>query len=100
MATYVELYNLRNSDLRNRVMMACIIAAETVMNEDAGVPNHTNRLLWAKAVFQDPRVETARMYMAVLAANNTAAIAAITGATDTTIQTNVDDHIDLFANGS
>lgn len=39
------------------------------------------------------------MFLAVLAANNAATVANITGATDVAIQTNVDDHIDLFADG-
>lgn len=101
MATYAELFSLRNnSDLRNKVTSAVIIAAETVMNELDTVPNHANRLIWAKGVFANPRTETDRMFMAVLAANKDASVAQIEGATDAAIQTNVDDHIDLFADGS
>lgn len=101
MATYEELFGLRNnSDLKNRVTSAVIIAAETVMNELDTVPNHANRLIWAKGVFAGPSREADRMYMSVLAANKDASVAQITGASDTAIQTNVDDHIDLFADGS
>ena len=101
MATYAELYDLRNdSELRNRVTTAVIIAAETIMNEPGAAANHANRLIWAKSVFANPRVEMERMFMAILAANSGATVSAIQGATDTAIQSNVDDHIDLFADGS
>ena len=101
MATYEELYGLRtDSALRNRVTTACIIAAETVMLELDTVDNHVNRLLWAKAVFANPSGEAKRMFMAILAANESATVVVIQSATDAAIQTNVDDHIDLFADGS
>lgn len=101
MATYEELYNLRtDSALKNKVTTACIMAAETVMNELVTVDNHANRLLWAKAVFANPSGEANRMFMAILAANVAADVAVIQAATDVAIQTNVDDHIDLFADGS
>ena len=101
MATYEELYTLRtDSALKNRVTTACILAAEAVMLEDGGTANHANRLLWAKAVFANPKGEADRMFMAILAANSAATVANIQSATDAAIQTNVDDHIDLFADGS
>ncbi len=101
MATYVELYSLRNdSELRNRVTAAVIIAAETVMGEDGGTANHANRLTWAKNALISPRAETKRMFWALLAANKDATVTSIQGATDAAIQVNVDDHIDLFADGS
>ena len=100
MATYEELYTLRNdSSLKNRITTACIIAAETVMLEDGGTANHANRLLWAKAVFANPKGEATRMFMAILAASEAADVAVIQTATDAAIQTNVNDHIDLFADG-
>ena len=101
MATYDELYSLRNdSALKNRVTTACIMAAEAVMLEDGGTANHVNRLLWAKAVFANPGSEANRMFMAILAANAAATVAVIQAATDAAIQANVDSHIDLFADGS
>jgi len=101
MATYTELYSLRSdSALRNRVMVACIVSAEAVMAEIDTTPNHANRLLWAASVFANPTTESMRMFMAVLAANKDATISIIQTATDTQIQTNVDNHIDLFATGA
>lgn len=101
MATYEELFSLRNnSSLKNRVQTAVVIAAETVMNELDTVPNHVNRLIWAKSVFAQPSIEADRMYWAVLAANSSSSVAVIIGASDSAIQANVNDHIDLFADGS
>lgn len=101
MATYTELYGLHNdSSLRNRVMVACIVAAETITDELDTVPNHANRVLWAASVFANPTAEAKRMFMAVLAANKDQSVSAVQGASDAQIQTNVDDHIDLFATGS
>ena len=100
MATYSELYDLRNnSALKNKVAIAVIVAAETIMGEDGGTPNNANRLVWAAGVFANPRVESDRMFMAVLAANAGSSVAQITGASDAAIQANVDEHIDLFATG-
>lgn len=101
MATYQELRGLfAHNELKNKVEVACIVAAETIRGEDAGVTNHTNRLLWAKAAFASPRAVAGQMMMALLAANKDAATAAITGATDSAIQTKVDAAVDLFADGS
>ena len=101
MATYAELFGLKyDPTLKNRVNTAVIVAAETVMNEEPTTDNHVNRKLWAKQVFASPHAESERMYMAVLAANNTFTVEQIQGATDALIQANVDDHIDLFADGS
>lgn len=100
MATYAELYNLRNdSALRNKVVVAVIVAAETIMNEDGGTANHANRLIWAGSVFANPGFEADRMFMAVLAANSDLTVTQIQEASDAAIQTNVDAHIDLFATG-
>lgn len=98
MATYTELYDLNSeSALKNRVLVACLIAAETVMNEADTVPNHANRLIWAKNVFENPNYESQRMYWALLAANNALSTTQIKNATDAAILTEVEAHIDLFA---
>lgn len=101
MATYNELRALfANDDLRNRIEVAVIIAAESVRTEDAGTTNHANRLTWAKAAFSSPRGVAEQMLMALLAANNEATVAQITEATDAQIQTKVDAAVDVFADGS
>jgi len=98
MATYTELFGLRNdSDLRNRIIVACIIAAEGIMAEDAATTGHTQRMAWARQVFANPGNEADRMLMAVLAANNTLSTETIQGASDADIQTAVNNHVNLFA---
>lgn len=101
MATYDELFGLQaNDSLRNRIAVACIVAAEAIRTENANTANHANRLLWAKAVFANPQGEAQRMLWAVLAQNKTATVAQITGATDATIQTAVSAAVDVFATGA
>lgn len=101
MATYTELFALRANDaLRNRVMVACIIAAEAIRSEAEATANHANRLLWAKAVFANPVSEAERMFWAVLAQNAAVTVAQITGATDVQIQTAVNGAVNVFATGA
>ena len=100
MATYTELFDLRNdSTLKNKITVACIVAAETIRTESGATPNHANRMLWAKDVFANPGLESDRMLMAVLAQNKNATVAQITSASDATIQTAVNTAIDVFAIG-
>ena len=99
MATYEELLTAESNDNLNRkVRVAVIIAAETVRTEDVATPNHADRLLWAKAVFQSPSTEASRMVWAVLAQNKDATFAQIVGASDASVQTAVDAAVAVFAN--
>lgn len=98
MATYKELFDLSSSDdLRNKVQVACIIAAETVRAESEAVNNHANRLKWAKAVFENPASMAKTMLWAILAGNSSATVSQIVNASDSAIQTKVTAAIDLFA---
>ena len=95
MASYSEIYNLFSEKaFRNKVRVACIIAAETIRTED---PPSATRLAWAKATFEDPLNAADKMRMAVLAANNALPVATILAATDAQIQAKVDAAIDVFA---
>ena len=100
MATYLELFAIRNNgELRNRVAVACVIAAEAIRVEQDSVPNHANRLVWSKAVFANPLREAERMLWAVLAQNAGATQAAILGATDAAVLTAVNTAVNVFATG-
>jgi hypothetical protein len=101
MAAYLDLIRVAaiNGDLQQQVQVACFIQAGVIQGEPGGTSNHTNRMLWAKAVYQDPEREGRRMLWAVLAANNTATLAQIQSATDAQVQTAVAAAVDLFANG-
>ncbi len=98
MATYDELLIVsENGTFKNRIKVACIVAAEMVRSELSSVTNHAARVVWAKAVFANPDAEANRMLWAVLAQNRTFTPAQITGATDTAIQNAVNAAIDVFA---
>lgn len=101
MATYAELLAAsENATLNSKIRVACFIAAETVRTEATSVPNHDNRLKWARRVFADPANEARRMVWAVLAQNKTLTLAQITGASDAGVQTAVDAAVDVFADGT
>lgn len=98
MATYLELFALKNdSNLQDRVQVAVIVAAETVRTDDNAPSNQAARLVWAAAAMQDPVGESRRMLWAVLAANKDATTDQILAADDATLQARVDAAVDLFA---
>lgn len=100
MATLSELWTLlEDPSLKEKVSAACLIAAEAIRVEDAGTANHANRLLWARKVLEDPVKAGDDMLKAVLAANASAPLASITGASDSTIQTAVNAAVNIFATG-
>lgn len=101
MATYAEIYDIAttNSALRNKITVACLVAADTIRAENPATANHANRLIWAKRALEHPEEVGAEMTPAVLAQNASATVAAITGATDAAIQTAVNNAVDLFATG-
>ena len=108
MATYEELYEVGASDpklarakaLQEKVTVALAIAAETIYGEDVGVPNHVNRLIWAKQAFASPGGKKSEMLFALLAQNAGSTIDAILTASDATVQTAVDAAVDVFADGT
>jgi len=88
MANYEDLFGLgTNTELKNRVVVAVMIKADAI----AALATPTQlQIDWAKDVFASPIVVGEVVYRAVVAANSTATIAQITGASDASIQTNVD----------
>ena len=101
MATYEELYNLgSDSAFRNKVAMACCVAADAIRVEDGATDNHANRLICAKQALQNPVATAENLHFAILVANKAVPVAAIQGASDSAIQGNVDDCVDVFAQGS
>lgn len=101
MSTYAELFELRgNTPLLNRITSAIAIQANVIRQEDSGVSNHANRLLWAKQAFTNPEEVAQTMLWGILAANSTATPAQITGATDAAILSAVAALVDTYATGS
>lgn len=100
MATYAELRSLfPNSDLLNKVEVACIIAAEAIRNE-APPANAAARDAWASKAFSNSGEVARQMLKALLAAEKDTALASILSATDAAIQTRVDAAVDLFADNA
>ena len=101
MATYLELRDLfADSSLRNRSAVAAIIAAETIRAESAAVTNHANRLIWAKKVWQSPEYWGEALLKAALAANKTLTVSQLTGVSDASLQTAIDNAVNVFADGT
>jgi len=88
MASYQELRAIFNhADLRNRTTSAVIIAAQGELDASPGTPAGR---AWATKSLDGAEAEGRRVLMYVLAANKDVAQAAIIGASDAQIQTNVD----------
>lgn len=98
MATYQELIILAGNDrLRQQIKIAIAQAALTISLESGATPNHSLRLVWAKAALANPDAEVERVKWYVLAANAAATPAQISGADDPTVQANVNAAVNLFA---
>ena len=101
MATYMELRQLfADGDLKNKLEVAVIVAAEAIRTKDPETANHAYRLAWAKSAFQNPNGIRDQMLMALLAGNKDQTVATIQGATDATLQTLVNAAVNVFADGS
>ncbi len=97
MATYQELYDLRtNSDLRNKVAVAVIVKAQSLL--DAATPT-ADEVTWANDAITNPVGKANQLLNYVLAVNKASTPANITGATDSAIQTNVDSAVDAIITG-
>lgn len=98
MATYAELLSASTDQtLGDKIMVACVVSAETIRTESTATPNHTERLKWAQKVFFDPGGVRNQMVWAVLAQNRAFTSAQILAATDSATQTAVDAAVNVFA---
>ncbi len=101
MATYAELADIAtNNNLLDKITSAVAIQAEVVRNESGGTTNHTNRMIWAKSAFSDPRSMAQKMTWPILAQNQATPKANILAATDAAILSAVALAVDVFATGS
>jgi hypothetical protein len=97
MATYTEIVNAaKDETLRQRVAVACVVAANGIFSENAGTANHVERLVWAKRVYESPESEASRVLWSVLAQNKDATAQQIATVTDTSLQTAVDAAVAAF----
>ena len=87
MATYSELHSLfTNDELRKQASVAVMVSANDLIS---GTPTAEEQK-WAASVFSSPRSEGIKALMAILAENKSASLAAITSATDSAVQAQVD----------
>lgn len=95
MATYNELYQISTgeilSDLRERVAVAALVKAELVSSE---VSPPQSRLEWAREALNDPLGKVGFLLNYMLAVDNAATVAAITGVSDAALQTRVNTAVD------
>lgn len=97
MATYSELYDLRSNDtLKNKVSVAVAIKAQALL--DAAMPTAA-QVAWANDAITDPVSKAGQLLNYVLAANSSATVAQITGASDSSIQNNVNSAADALIAG-
>lgn len=92
MATYIDLYALVNDDtLRQRIAVAIIVAANDIVEAlgQTGPYDTVNARLWARYALDRPLDEARKAANLILAKNNEASVAQITGATDVQVQAQV-----------
>jgi len=97
MSTYTEIYDLKtDSVLRNKIAVAAVIKAQKFI--DGATPT-ADELNWANNTLRSPVGEADKLINYLLAANNTSTKTTIIGATDSSIQTNVDKAVDALVGG-
>lgn len=99
MAAYLELHDLiSDSDLQEKIAIAASKKAQGLL--DGGTPT-TDEVAWALAALQSPTGKAKELINYVLAANSGSTVSQIQGATDVSIQSNVDSAVDaLIAGGA
>lgn len=102
MATLAELATLINdgSPFADKVRAATLKTAVAVAFESDQTANHANRLKVSKQFLVDPTGQQPRVLRYVIAAMASEELAAITGASDATIQGHVDASLAILADGS
>ena len=93
MATLLELSSLfNNGDLIKKISAAVLITVKALLD---ATPTAADRTYAAK-VFETPHKEAHRVLRYLLAANESATVANITGSSDTAIQTEVDAAVPIL----
>ena len=94
MATYAEMFDIASKNLiRDKVTVAVAMQAEVIRKELDTVPNHTNRMLWAKEALIAPHEMASKIMWAIVVQNATYTSAQIIGASDAATLTAVQRHV-------
>lgn len=109
MASYAELHSIQSdAPLKNKVKVAITIASDLIRTSndtgtgfDQGTGAHDARYAWVKNVSAyDPSDDLVQKFWnAMLAANESVALATIQSSSDTSIQNNVNAVVDILARG-
>ncbi len=95
--TYLEAQTaLENDPLKLKVRTAVVVAADAIRSEAPATTNHVARVAWAKGAFADPITTATTMLRAVIAQNIAQTFANVIGATDASIQTAVNNAVDVL----
>jgi hypothetical protein len=98
MASYVELYNMKDH-FQHRATIAVLKIADWILTlEDAGATNHANRVIWANQAISDPETKAKQFLYQILA--NAAIQAAGEAALDSDIQWIVENKLNGWATGA
>lgn len=94
-----ELYlaSVSKHNFWQQIAGACMTAARDIEAEDPGTANHTNRLIWAAEVRDNPKSKAMEMLISVL--DNATIAADVDNATDNDVQFVVNSLIDTYATG-
>lgn len=96
MATYSELRAIIGSsagdDLKKKIEVAIAIKAQTLID---GTPT-AGQKAWAQEALDSPASKVQGIMNYMIAANNSATVAQITGATDATVQSNCNAAVDAL----
>ena len=98
----IDVYHaaVADSQVRQRVIGAALIAAGDIRVEDVGTDNHANRLVWADALSNNPLgIGTQLFHYMLRDAAVLAVISEGTPITDAQVQTAVSGYINAVATG-
>lgn len=97
-ADYDQIYKTgSNDEFLGRIDVAVITAGEAILNEDEQTANHANRVIWAKAALEEPRLKTNEMKWRILM--NATLQSNLLNSTDNDIQFVVNSLINFYATG-
>lgn len=99
MATYAELFGLiaTESEVKNKVKVALLVAAKTICDEADTIPNHAQRKVWAREILNNVDSQIDKTFQILVASFRAQTIVGIQSATDTTIQQAVDSSVNFLA---
>lgn len=97
MATYIELFNMKDHFMRRATIAVLKIANYIRTVEGSGVTNHANRLIWANQAIADPESKAREMVYQILA--NATIQSNGEAAPDTDVQWVVEDCLNTYATG-